>query len=91
MRLLSAGHVRCTASYGRCTLARPASPVWNASVDVLRRTRLNADTIKGATPDSTIGRAAAVRAGARPSYHRMPVVSSDFLNPPTFPVQIRPL
>ena len=56
--------------------------------DVLHRTRLNADTIKGAAPDVTVGRAAAVRAGARP-YHRMPVVSSDFLNPPTLRVRIR--
>jgi len=37
-------------------------------VDVLRRTRRNADTIRGAAPDVTIGRPAAVRAGARP-YH----------------------
>jgi hypothetical protein len=48
--------------------ARPGSHVWNASVDVLRRTRRNADTISGAAPDATIGRPAAVRAGARP-YH----------------------
>ena len=39
------------ASDGRCTPARPASQVWNASVDVLRRTRRNADTIRGAASD----------------------------------------
>ncbi len=47
----SDGHVRCTASDGRGTQARPALPVWNASVDVLRRTRRNAYTIRGAAPD----------------------------------------
>jgi hypothetical protein len=35
----SDGHIRCTGFDGSCTSARPASPVWNASVDVLRRTR----------------------------------------------------
>jgi hypothetical protein len=44
----SGGHVRCTAFHGRCTPARPASHVWNASVDVPRRTRRNASTIRGA-------------------------------------------
>ena len=39
------------ASDGRCTPARPASHVWNASVDVLRRTRRNAYPIKGAAPE----------------------------------------
>ena len=62
----SAGHVRCTASDGRCSLARPASLGWNASVDVLPRTRRNADTIRGAAPDVTIGRPVADQAGARP-------------------------
>jgi hypothetical protein len=38
----------------------------NASVDVLRRTRRNAYTIKGAAPDTAIGRPVAVRTGARP-------------------------
>ena len=52
------------ASDGSCTLARPASPVWNASVDVLSRTRRNAYTIRGAAPDVTIGRPAAVRTGS---------------------------
>ena len=33
------------------TPARPASHVWNASVDVLLRTRRNADTISGAAPE----------------------------------------
>jgi hypothetical protein len=47
----SNGHVRCTGSDGRGTPARPASHVWNASVDVLRRTRRNAHTIRGAAPD----------------------------------------
>ena len=35
---------------------------------MLRRTRRNANTIRGAAPDVTIGCPAAVRAGARP-YH----------------------
>ena len=38
------------ASDGRGTRARPASHVWNASVDVLRRTRRNVHTIRGAAP-----------------------------------------
>jgi hypothetical protein len=33
------------------TPARPASHVWSASVDVLLRTRRNADTISGAAPE----------------------------------------
>jgi hypothetical protein len=37
-------------------------------MDVLSRTRRNADTIRGAAPDITVGRPAAVCAGARP-YH----------------------
>jgi hypothetical protein len=122
---MSDGHIRCTASDGGCTLARPASPVkaktwrgaacsawrrrrlwrpratplhpvagitgpcaaiaryrleayatlvavpvWNASVDGPRRPRQSASTIGGGTPDMTIGRPAAVHAGARP-YHRI--------------------
>ena len=48
----SDGHVWCTASDGRGTPARPGwPPVWNAPVDVLRRTRRNAYTIRGAAPD----------------------------------------
>ena len=39
------------ASDGRCTPARPASHGWNASVDVRRRTRRNAYTIRGAAPE----------------------------------------
>src|SRR6266436_8235568 len=39
------------ASDGSCTRARPASHVWNASVDVRRRTRRNAYTIRGAAPE----------------------------------------
>src|SRR5580704_15494393 len=39
------------ASDGRSTQARPASHVWNASVDVPRRTRRNAYPIKGAAPE----------------------------------------
>src|SRR5260370_22128154 len=39
------------ASDGRYTPARPASHLWSASVDVLRRTRRNAYTIKGAAPE----------------------------------------
>jgi hypothetical protein len=64
----SDGHVRWSASDGSCTPARPASPVWNASVNVLRRTRRNADTPSGAAPEVTSGGPVAVRAGARP-YH----------------------
>jgi hypothetical protein len=44
-------HVWRTASDGRCTPARPALHLWNASVNVLRRTRRNAHTIGGAAPD----------------------------------------
>jgi hypothetical protein len=62
----SDGSVSRAASASRCTPARPGSPVWNASVDVLRRTRRNADTIGGGTPDVTSGRPAAMRVGARP-------------------------
>ncbi len=36
------------------------------SVDVPRRTRRSASTVRGAAPDVNIGRAAADRAGARP-------------------------
>ena len=64
---VSAGHVRCTASDDSCTLARPASPVWNASVDVLRRTRRNADRIRAAAPEVTSQPPAAVRAGRVPT------------------------
>jgi hypothetical protein len=39
------------ASDGRCTPARPASHVWNASVDVRRRTRRNVYTVRGAAPE----------------------------------------
>jgi hypothetical protein len=64
------GHVRCTASDDSCTPARPGSPVWNVSEDVLRRTRRNAETLSGAVPEVNSGRPAAVRAGARP-YQRI--------------------
>jgi hypothetical protein len=67
---VSAGHVRCTAADDSCTPARPASPVWNASVVVLRRRRRNADTIRGAASDVTSRPPAAVRAGAHP-YQRI--------------------
>jgi hypothetical protein len=49
----SDGHVRWSVCDGSCTPARPASPVWNASVDVLCRTRRNADALSGAAPDVT--------------------------------------
>src|ERR1700751_4029682 len=62
----SDGHVRWSASDGSCTPARPASPDWNASVDVLRRTRRNANTIRGTGPAVTTERLVAVHAGARP-------------------------
>jgi hypothetical protein len=42
------GRVRRTVSDGRYALARAASHGWNASVDVLRRTRRNAHTLRGA-------------------------------------------
>src|SRR5271165_2492283 len=58
--------VGCSASDGRYAPARPALHVWNASVDVRRRTRPKAYTIRGAAPEVTIGRLAADRAGARP-------------------------
>jgi hypothetical protein len=73
---VSDGYVRCTASDDCSTPARPWSHVWNASVDVLRRTRRNADTIRGAAPDVTSGRPAAVRVGARP-YQRIGIVESN--------------
>jgi hypothetical protein len=41
-----------------------------ASVDVVRRTRRNADTLKGAAAEVTIARPDAVRAGAHP-YQRI--------------------
>jgi anti-anti-sigma factor len=62
----SDGRVPCDASDGRRTPARPASHLWNVSVDVLRRTRRNAHAIRGIAPDVTIGPRAAVRAGAHP-------------------------
>ncbi len=75
----SNGHVWCTASDGRGTPARPASHVWNASVDVLRRTRRNSHTIRGAAPVLTIGRPAAHRAGARPYQLTFILDSSELL------------
>ena len=68
----SDGHVRCTACGGSGTPARPASHVRNAYMDVLRRTRRNAYTIRGGGPDVTIERPAEVRAGARPYQIRSP-------------------
>ena len=68
----SDGHVPCTACGGRRTPARPASHVRNAYMDVLRRTRRNACTIRGGGPDVTIERRAEVRAGARPYQIRSP-------------------
>jgi hypothetical protein len=44
-------YVLRTATDGGCTPARPALHLWNASVNVLRRTRRNAYTIGGAAPD----------------------------------------
>src|SRR5271166_958911 len=38
------------------------------SVNVLRRTRRNPSTIRGAAPDVVIGQSTAARAGAHPSY-----------------------
>ena len=54
---------------GRGTPAPPASHVWNASVDVLRRTRRNAYTIRGAAPDVNHRTSCRASRGARP-YHR---------------------
>ena len=45
-------------------------------LDLLRRTRRNADTIRGAAPNVTIKPAAAVHVGARP-YHRIGIVESN--------------
>ena len=45
-------------------------------MDLVRRTRRNADTIRGAAPNVTINPAAAVHVGARP-YHRIGVVESN--------------
>jgi hypothetical protein len=73
---VSDGYVRCTASDDCSTPARPWSHVWNASVDVLRRTRRNADAIRGAAPDVTSRRPAAVLVGARP-YQRIGIVESN--------------
>jgi hypothetical protein len=72
----SDGPVPCTAYASSCTPARPGSLVRNASLDVLRRTRRNADTIIGAAPDMTGGHPAAVRVGARP-YQRISIVESN--------------
>jgi hypothetical protein len=46
----SDGHIGCTASDGKCTPARPASQVWKRLMDVLRWTRRNTHTIRGAAP-----------------------------------------
>jgi hypothetical protein len=59
-----------------CTPARPGSPVWKASVDVLCRTRQNADRIRGAALAVTGRHPAAVRVGARP-YQRIGIVESN--------------
>ena len=65
----SDGHMRCTASDGRGTPARPASHVLNAYVDVLHRTRRNAYTIRGVAPELPSDVPAEVHAGARPASH----------------------
>jgi hypothetical protein len=45
-------------------------------VDVLRRTRRNAETLSGAVPEVNSGRPAAVRAGVRP-YQRIGIAQSN--------------
>jgi hypothetical protein len=57
-------------------LAAPAH-LWNASVDVRRRTRRNVYTIRGAAPSVTSGGVAADRAGARPLSQRHRLIKSQ--------------
>jgi len=59
-------NTRCSASDRMHVPARPAQHVHRGVPDMRRRTRRSASTIGGGTPDMTIGRAAADRAGARP-------------------------
>ena len=59
-------NIRCNASDRMRVPARPASHVHRCVPDVRRRTRRNASTVGGATPDMASGRPAADRAGARP-------------------------
>jgi hypothetical protein len=59
--------------------------VWNAFVDVLRRTRRNADMLRGAASDVTIGRSAAVCARERaPTSRGRPADSNH--HPPPLPL-----
>jgi hypothetical protein len=84
----SDGQIRRSAFDGIRVPARPAQHVHKRVPDRRRRTRQSTSTIRGGTPDMCSGGADADHAGARP-YHRMPGVSSDFLNPPSLPVHIR--
>ena len=59
-------NTRCSASDRMHVPARPAQHVHRGVPDMRRRTRRSASTIGGGTPDMTIGRAHADRAGARP-------------------------
>ena len=60
----------CSAA-GRIRVpARPARHVHRRVPDVRHRTRRNASTLEGGTPDMTIGHADADQAGARPYLHR---------------------
>ena len=62
-------NTRCSASDRMHVPARPAQHVHRGVPDMRRRTRRSASTIGGGTPDMTIGRAHADRAGARPLPH----------------------
>ena len=60
----------CSASDRIRVPARPAQHVHRRVPHLQRRTRRSVSTIGDGTPDMTIGRAAAVQAGARPYLHR---------------------
>ena len=59
-------NIRCSAPDRIRVPARPAQHVHRRLPHMRRRTRRSAATIGGGTPDMTVGRAAADRAGARP-------------------------
>ena len=59
-------NILCSAPDRIGVPARPAQHVHRRLPHMRRRTRRSAATIGGGTPDMTVGRAAADRAGARP-------------------------
>jgi hypothetical protein len=61
----SDGNIRCSASDRIRVPARPAQHVHKRVSDMRRRTRRSASNIGGGTPDPTVGRADAHRAGKR--------------------------